>query len=344
MRATRPAASRGFARAHQRRTALAEFAADVRTGLRRTPKTLPSKYLYDALGSALFDAITELPEYGLTRAEERILVGQAHAIAARLPHRVVVAELGAGSGRKTVPLLEALLTRQTTVSYAAIDLSASAQERCARLLAELRGVTFEAIEAGYLQGLARFNVGRAPQVPMLLLFLGSSIGNFDAREQRAFLRAARALMREGDALLLGVDLVQPAEHILAAYDDPLGVTAAFDLNLLGRINRELGADFDLSAFRHEVLWSESERRVEMHLRSLRAQSVRIPGAACRVQLAPGETIWTESSHKFVPDDLQALATSAGFVEAARFLDETWPFADILWLARGKLPRNEGTPE
>lgn len=314
------------------RESTSEFAADVRTGLTGTPKTLPSKYLYDALGSALFEAITELPEYGLTRAEERNLRRHAHEIARRLPRGAAVVELGAGSGRKTVPVLEAILARQPGVSYTAIDLSAAAQERCAREVGGRPGVRFRAIEAPYLDGLARFDRSRPRQSPLLVIFLGSSIGNFDRREQEAFLRGVRARLREGDALLLGFDLVKPVERLLDAYDDALGVTAAFDLNLLTRINRELSADFDPARFRHEARWSEPEQRVEMHLRSLRAQTVRVVGAGCRVSFTEGETIWTESSHKFAPARLPELAASAGFVETDRWVDESWPFADSLWIA------------
>ncbi len=314
------------------REATLDFAADVRSGLGRAQKSLPSKYLYDPLGAALFDAITELPEYGLTRAEERILGRHAHDIARRLPHGVAVAELGAGSGRKTIPVLHAILACQPGVSYTTIDVSAAAQERCAREIGGRPGVRFRAIEAPYLEGLARFDVLRPQRAPLLVIFLGSSIGNFDAREQHAFLAGVRALLSPGDMCFIGFDLVKPVARVLAAYDDSLGVTAAFNLNLLSRINRELSADFDLGAFRHEARWFEPEKRIEMHLRALRAQTVHVPGAGCRVSLAEGETIWTESSHKFEPAQLPELAASAGFVEAARWVDETWPFADSLWLA------------
>jgi dimethylhistidine N-methyltransferase len=316
------------------RRALAGFAADVRAGLGGTRKTLPSKYLYDALGSALFEAITELPEYGLTRAEERILGRHATEISGRLSRGIAVAELGAGSGRKTLPVLDAILARQRAVSYAAIDLSAAALESCARLVGGRPGVRFGAIEAPYLEGLSRVVKTRLAATPLLVLFLGSTIGNLDQRELRDFLVDARALLRHGDALLLGVDLLKPVERVLAAYDDALGVTAAFDLNLLARINRELGGDFDLRGFRHEARWSKRWNRVEMHLRSLREQVVTIPGAACRVVVRKGETIWTESSHKFDAADLPALAASTGFTSAAQWVDEAWPFADALWVVGG----------
>ena len=310
----------------------AEFASDVRAGFGKPTKTLPSKYLYDALGSALFEAITELPEYGLTRAEQRILDRHAQDIAAQLPRWVAVAELGAGSGRKTLPVLDAILARQRTVSYSAIDLSTAAQESCESLVGRRPGVRFHAIESPYIEGLGRVDEAREDGTPLLLLFLGSSIGNFDAEEQGDFLGRVRSILRPGDLLLLGADLQKPVDLLLAAYDDPLGVTAAFDLNLLARINRELEGDFELHRFRHEARWSAQWNRVEMHLRSSCDQVVTIPGARCRVTLREGETIWTESSHKFAMADLRALAEATRFTFAAQWQDEEWPFADVLWVA------------
>jgi uncharacterized SAM-dependent methyltransferase len=243
-----------------------------------------------------------------------------------------VAELGAGSGRKTLPVLDAILARQRRVSYTAIDLSAAALESCRGRVGQRSGVRFHAIEAAYLEGLARVDQAREEGAPLLLLFLGSTIGNFDAPEQRDLLSRVRSMLRAGDALLLGADLEKPVERLLAAYDDPLGVTAAFDVNLLARINRELAGDFALAGFRHEARWSERWKRVEMHLRSLREQVVTIPGAGCRVVLREGETIWTESSHKFATRDLRSLARATGFIGAAQWVDESWPFADVLWTA------------
>ena len=307
-----------------------EFSTDVREGLARAQKALPSKYLYDALGSALFEAITELPEYGLTRAEERILGRHAGHLAALLPRGIAVAELGAGSGRKTLPVLDAILAGQRTVSYAAIDLSAAALDRCRNHLGSRPGVRFTSFEAPFVEGLARVEEARDGEAPLLVLFLGSTIGNFDVTEQLEFLDRVRSVLREGDALLLGADLQTSEERLLPAYDDPTGVTAAFDLNVLARINRELGADFELAAFRHQARWSEEAKRVEMHLRSLRHQEVTIPGARCRITLRERETIWTESSHKFTLDALGTRAAASGFVHVADWIDETWPFADVLW--------------
>jgi L-histidine N-alpha-methyltransferase len=223
-----------------------EFARDVRAGLSRAgQKTLSCRYLYDEVGSALFEAITCLPEYGLTRADARLLQRHAPEILARISGRIVVAELGSGAGAKTRPVLEQLGRRQP-VMYYPIDVSCAALERCVRELAPL--ATIVPLEENYLNGLERVAGLRAPGETLVLLFLGSTIGNFEPDAAIDFLAEVRSRLMPGDALLLGADLVKPAEQMLIAYDDPAGVTAAFNLNLLGRINRELGGDFDLRRF------------------------------------------------------------------------------------------------
>ncbi len=299
-----------------------EFACDVRSGLGKRQKELPSKYLYDELGSALFDAITVLPEYGLTRADDRIL--QRHA-AEIPPEFSVVAELGSGSGRKTRAVLEPL----EGIEYFPIDVSAPALERCRQELAGLANVT--PIEASYLDGLdqvaARRNGGR-----LLVLFLGSTIGNFESRCRADLLGQVRTRLHPGDALLIGFDLVKPEETMLEAYDDPSGVTASFNLNLLGRINRELGGDFNLRAFRHEARYNATEQRIEMHLRARVDQTVTVRGAGVQCEFHAGETIWTESSHKFHAQEIPEIARQAGFAPEAQWVDEEWPFAENLWRA------------
>ncbi len=297
-----------------------EFACEVRAGLTKIRKELPSKYLYDDLGSALFDAITVLPEYGLTRADQRIL----DRCAPELPREFAsVAEFGSGSGRKTRVVLEALAPD----NYFPIDLSQHALDRCRR---ELEGVSeVTPVEASYLNGLARIPRGEGP---LLVLFLGSTIGNFDARCRGDFLRQVRAGLREGDAVLIGCDLEKPVEIMLEAYDDPAGVTASFNLNLLGRINRELGGDFRLRAFTHEALYDAPERRIEMHLRSRVKQTVRVRDAAIECRFEEGESIWTESSHKFHAEEIPEIARACGFVSEAQWIDEAWPFAENFWRA------------
>ena len=276
---------------------------------------MPSKYLYDELGSALFDAITALPEYGLTRADQRIL--NRHAI--DLPRDFAcVAEFGSGSGSKT----RAVLARSHPKHIFPIDVSGAALDRCPRELCGLADI--QPMEASYLDGLDRVNDGLlafgdgAPRNsgPLLLLFLGSTIGNFDSRCRDDFLRQVRARMQPGDAMLIGFDLVKPLETMLDAYDDPTGVTASFNLNLLGRINRELGGDFDIRAFAHHALYNETERRIEMHLRSRIDQTVTIAEADFQCRFRADETIWTESSHKFYADEIPEIARATGFVSGS----------------------------
>ena len=245
-----------------------DFAGDVRAGLLRPgQKELPSKYLYDEVGSALFEVISVLPEYGLTRADERLLRRHAIEIVSRLKSRVLVAELGSGSGKKTRWILEALTRRQRT-TYCPIEISPTALARCESELGQIECVSIVGFERPYLDGLLAAASGRREDEHLLVLFLGSTIGNFDRDAGERFLTEVRRILYPGDALLLGTDLEKPLPQLLAAYDDSIGVTAAFNLNLLARINRELDADFDVSAFRHEARYNFPERRIEMHLRSI----------------------------------------------------------------------------
>jgi dimethylhistidine N-methyltransferase len=310
----------------------ADFAADVRTGLTLPgQKELPSKYLYDEVGSALFEAICVLPEYGLTRAEERLLRRYAPDIVRRLKSPTIVAELGSGSGKKTRYLLEALTRRQAT-TYFPIDISRAALEHCRRELEQIDAVSIVGFESAYLDGLLQVTARRREGEQLLVLFLGSTIGNFDRPAGENFLRRVRHLLTEGDCLLLATDLEKSVPELLLAYDDPIGLTAAFNLNLLARVNRELGADFDLSRFRHVALWNEDERRIEMHLRSTAEQTVEIPGAGITVMLGDGETIWTESSHRYTATGVRAMAERNGFRCAAQWVDSEWPFAQSLLVA------------
>lgn len=308
------------------------FAADVRERLTKPgQRELPSKYLYDEVGSALFEAICVLPEYGLTRADARLLQENAGEIAGRLPSPVQVAELGSGSGKKTRWILEALSRRQMTYYYP-IEISPHALAACAKELGQIDLVSVVGYEQPYLEGLRAVAEGRAEQDHLLVLFLGSTIGNFDRDAGEEFLREMREILRPGDALLLGTDLEKSVELQLLAYDDPAGVTAAFNLNLLARINRELGGDFDLSCFRHEARWNFSERRIEMHLRSTQRQTVEIPAAGLRIMLDEGESIWTESSHKYNAEEIPGMAARTGFRCDGQWIDQEWPFAQNLLIA------------
>ncbi len=306
------------------RTDAADFAADVREHLSRTPqRELPSRYFYDSLGTRLFEAITELAEYGLTRADERLLRDHAAEIARAAGVPGTLAELGSGTGRKTRWILAALPRPR----YFPIDLSPTALAVCREDLRRMARI--EPLRAGYLDGLEQVRARCNGDGPLLVLFLGSTIGNFVRDEGFHFLRQVRRRLQPGDFLLLGADMLKPVSTLLTAYDDPAGVTAAFNLNLLARVNRELGANFNLRRFHHEARWCERERRIEMHLVSLCRQLVCVPAAGLRFVIEAGESIWTESSHKYSTDDLDTLAATAGYTVRNRWVDEEWPFAETL---------------
>lgn len=309
-----------------------EFIRDVRAGLGKTGrKRLPSVYLYDEIGAALFEVITLLPEYGLTRADARLLENHSGELAGRLPASVLVAELGSGSGSKTRWVLEALAGRGPLVYYP-IDISRSALVKCRGELGRIDGVAMEEIERPYLEGLSVVAGRRKRGQTMLVLFLGSTIGNFDRAGAEDFLSHVRARLEPGDALLLGTDLVKPVPQLILAYNDPIGATAAFNLNVLARINRELGGEFDLATFDHEATYNRRKRRIEMHLRSKCRQQVRIRDADLRVHLRAGETIWTESSHKFRVEEVRRMARRSGFRLDGQWVDDEWPFAESLLVA------------
>ena len=310
---------------------LSDFAIDVRAGLTKPgQRELPSKYLYDEVGSELFEAICLLPEYGLTRADTRLLRKHANEIISRMPLPAHVAELGSGSGKKTRYLLEALACHRQTFYYP-IEISPAALAACEKELGRLDCVSMVGYEKPYLEGLRAVAARREANEHLCVLFLGSTIGNFDRPPADDFLRQVREVLEPGDSLLLGTDFEKDVNAQLVAYDDPVGVTAAFNLNLLARINRELGADFPLRDFRHLALWNSADRRIEMHLQSLRRQRVNIPGAALLVRMEEGETIWTESSHKYRPTEPEEMAERAGFRQIAQWVDEEWPFAQNLWI-------------
>lgn len=311
---------------------LYEFAAEVREGLARADqKELPSKYLYDDVGSALFEVISVLPEYGLTRADERLLRRHADDIVDHLSTPVVVAELGSGSGKKTRWILEALCRHQHT-SYCPIEISPTALAMCERELGDMESISIVGFEREYLDGLLEVAARREDGEQLLVLFLGSTIGNFDRSAAAGFLERIRAILEPGDGLLLGTDLEKPIPLLLDAYDDPLGVTAAFNLNLLARINRELDADFLLHNFEHVARYNSDSRSVEMHLRSKRKQTVKIRQADFAVEFTANETIWTESSHKYARNEVFQIAERAGFRCQAQWIDHEWAFAENLLIA------------
>ncbi len=312
---------------------LSQFALDIAEGLSSPgQKKIAPRYFYDDLGSVLFEAITLLPEYGLTRADERLLRLHANKIISATGPLEIVAELGSGTGQKTRHILAAAMRAAYDFSYVPIDVSRKALAACERELCDI--VDVRPVCADWMEGLREITRHRPGGKPLLILFLGSSIGNLDRSGIPDFLQQLRSNLRPGDFFLLGADLVKSINRMIAAYDDPTGVTAAFNLNLLARINRELNADFDLRSFVHEVRWNSDERRIEMHLLSCRNQVVYVAALDTKFQFRAGETICTEFSHKFTKDELISYARSSGFKPIRIWVDDSWPFAEALWQANG----------
>jgi dimethylhistidine N-methyltransferase len=308
--------------------------ATVREGLTSRPKRLPAWLFYDDAGSRLFDAITELPEYYLTRTERDILMAHAAAIIAQAAAgaRLRVVELGAGSADKTRLLLKAATELQGAVLYEPVDVSASALEGAReRIEREIDSVTVTPRVMDYTHGDgSRLHLGPVvAQERRLVVYIGSSIGNFEPHQAAKLLRRVRAGLRTGDGLLLGVDLAKEDSILLAAYDDAAGVTAAFNRNLLVRLNRELDAEFELEAFEHCALWNGARSRIEMHLNSLDAQRVHVGALGLTVDFAAGESIHTENSYKYRPGQAEALLAEAGFRAEATWTDARGWFAVCL---------------
>ena len=294
-----------------------DFGEAVRAGLSATPKTLPCRFFYDEVGSQIFEEICELPEYYLTRAEHEILVARSADVARRFSDHTILVELGSGSSSKTRTVIEAFLRAHGRLRYVPVDISRSILEESARaLLADYPGLEIVAIAAEYRQGLRRLVNEEVRR--KLILWLGSSIGNFTRTEASGFLETVTAEMSVGDRLLLGVDLRKSAAVLEKAYADGAGVTARFNKNLLARINRELGGTFDLSSFDHQARYDETLGRVEMHLVSTRNQAVTISALEAQISFRIGETIHTESSYKYSFEEVTALAEAAGLR-----VEETW---------------------
>lgn len=300
--------------------------AEVLAGLMAQAKTLPPKLFYDATGAELFERITTLPEYYLTRAEREILDARAHEIAALAAPRAALVEYGSGTGVKVRLLLDAFAAAGTPLAaYVPIDISSEQlADVAAQIAAEYPDVPVHPVCADYTAPL------RLPDLPQrarrVAFFPGSTIGNFHPTEAAAFLHRVRRTVADDGALVLGVDRRKHAAVLNAAYDDAAGVTAAFNLNMLHRLNRELGADFDVSRFAHRAFFNEAASRVEMHLVSLDRQVVCV--ARARIGFESGETIWTESSYKYDRDALDLLVTSAGFRVARLWTDA----AERFWVA------------
>jgi L-histidine Nalpha-methyltransferase len=311
-----------------------EFAADVARDLALDPKQLQSKYLYDALGSSLFEAICRLPWYRITRAEMCLLTRHAADIVDALgddPGATIV-ELGCGSGEKLMLLAEALRARGASARVHLIDISSQALEQTEQRLNGFHHFSVVGHQSTYEDGLRRAVASREDGSPMLVLLLGSNIGNFDTPAAAAFLARIRAALDPGDLLLLGADLTKPERDLLLAYDDPLGVTAAFNRNLLVRINRELGGDFNLDAFAHRAVWNAEQQRVEMHLVSLADQTARVRASSLVVRFRRDEWIWTESSYKYSAEQLIDMGAHAAFAARDQWIDDDARFALTLFSA------------
>ncbi len=309
----------------------ANFAHDVRAGLCSTPKELFPKYLYDELGSRLFAAICAVPEYYLTRAEHEILSTHSDDIAAAIRGCNTLIELGSGSAEKTRQIIEAMIQKQGELLFIPIDISASAlKESSEALLGSYPELRISAYAADYFQALEALP-SLGPR-PVLVLFLGSNIGNFEPDEAASFLRAIRSVLRPKDALLLGADLKKDRAVLEAAYNDPLGVTRAFIVNELERINRELNANFDLWAFGLRSFYNEKVGRVEVYLESLSNQAVEIRDLDLSLRFGAGERIHVENAYKFDLEGLSRLAANSGFSLERTWLDTAKRFSSNLLFA------------
>jgi dimethylhistidine N-methyltransferase len=303
------------------------IAEEVLSGLSARHKTLPPKLFYDAAGSDLFDQITETPEYYPTRTERAILTDNAGEIISHAGNNLTLVELGAGSATKTQVLIAALLRRQLRADFYPVDVSSSALQGALKTLnGHFPRCRVSPIVADYTHQIPDLNSlpGRK-----LVLFIGSTIGNFEPEEALAFLTNVRSSLQSGDALLIGFDLIKDARILHAAYNDAQGVTAAFNKNMLAHINRELGGNFDLNAFAHVAFWNPRKSRIEMHLESLRNQTVRISDLGRSFPFAKGERIHTENSYKFTAASMRRLLRRSGFKLEKSWTDEKGWFGEAL---------------
>lgn len=300
------------------------FAEAVRTGLTREPKAMDPRWLYDDRGSELFEQITELPEYYLTDRERSIFQAHARDVVASCPTPTSLVELGAGSAEKTRLILDALVEEQGTTTYAPVDVSAKALEMARERFADDGNVRVQPLEASFGDGLAKLDPDADEH--RLIAFIGSSLGNMQPDAQRDLLVAVREALGPEDRFLLGTDLVKDRDTMLAAYDDSQGVTAAFTLNLLRRINRELDGEFDRDAFEHVVRFDEEKSAVESHLESQRDQTVAIPALDLEVTFAEGERMHVEDSYKYTETMLSDLFADVGLHRLERWTDDDEWFA------------------
>lgn len=308
------------------------FAEDVAAGLSGNPKSIPCVYFYDYQGSVLFEQICGLPEYYLTRAEAQILRDHSADIISHLPSGSMLVELGCGSCVKTQYIIEELLGKDVRLTYSPIDISPKMlRETSAALLETYRELQVIAVAAEYCEGLEKLDIKSG--APKLILWLGSSIGNFHMDDAASFVRDLQQTMSSRDRLLIGFDLVKDRKVMESAYNDASGVTAGFNLNLLRRINRELGGEFDLGRFRHEALYNDDQSRVEMYLVSKDEQDVEVSMLKTTFHFRRGERIHTENSHKFSPDSILALAGRAGLETVDQWYDDRAYFTLVMFETR-----------
>lgn len=292
------------------------MALEVRQGLSASPKWLPSKFIYDAVGSDLFEQITELPEYYLTRTERLILETHAAEILQSAGPSLTLVELGAGTASKTSILIQEMMQRQTRALFYPIDVSPSALNEAVRQL----GCQFPTLRVNPIVTDYTVDVSALTRISgrKLVLYIGSSIGNFETPDAIRILRRVRRTLRSGDAFLLGADFAKSPKILLPAYDDAQGVTAEFSKNILARLNRELEADFDLDSFRHVAVWNRRESRMEIYLESTRHQTVFLPPLDLDVTFGQGERLHTENSYKYTDDMIESILRESGFT-----LEHTW---------------------
>jgi L-histidine N-alpha-methyltransferase len=304
--------------------ALAAMARDVRNGLCRQPKELPPKYFYDERGSRLFEEITELPEYYPTRAERQILSERSAEVVASARRPTTLVELGSGSASKTRHLLQAMAAAGCLETYVPVDISEEITHRTAEsLVGEFPGLAVHGLVCDFEAQLERVPEGRAGR---LIAFLGGTVGNLYPGPRREFLRRIAALLGPDDRLLLGTDLVKDPARLEAAYDDSSGTTAEFNKNVLAVLNRELGADFDLTAFQHVARYDAEEARMDIRLRSLADQRVHLEGLGLEVEFRRGEEMRTEISSKFTRERLEAVYGEAGLRMCGWFTDPAGDYA------------------
>ena len=305
-----------------------DFSRDVARGLNQRPMVLPSKYLYDALGSRLFEAICELPWYKITQAEHRMLKKRSAEIMAGVADYSTLIELGSGNGSKLFSLLSNLDVQPEVLHL--VDISALALQQASLNLSSFQNIKLVKHTVGYYEGLKESLATTKVNTPALIMFLGSNIGNMQPDESYDFVSKIRMHCRPGDRFLVGADLVKDENELKLAYDDPLKITSAFNKNVLLRLNRELNADFDLDLFTYVTVWNAKESRMEAYLVSLSKQSVTIPGAEVSVAFNKGDRILTEYAYKYRPDGIVAMGERAGFTCLSQWIEEEPKFSLTLF--------------